>query len=388
MVAQRLLLFLALTILAGCQSHTPVITTDLNQYLRDDLFPNHHTLKLETMDEVFALSEEMKNFVNGHVLRKDTSVEQIRTLAKGIFDHADLSMVYQNDANTIASETFANGAANCLSLTIMTYALAQYADFGVSFQQVDVPELWVRRDGTSMLNRHINLKLFQKRGGTVIVVTKKDFTVDFNQVSGSKYFPKRVITKQRVMAMFYNNKGVDHLIDNDFEQAYAYFKKGMQYDPTLVDNYTNLGVLYRKLGYLQDAEKNYNFALKISPDDGTTLENLASLYRKTDRLHEADKIERDLRDKRRSNPYYHYLLGQQAFERNELADARGHFRRAITLYDKNHEFHFAMATTLYLLGEKEASQKYMSLAHRYSESKSDELRYQYKLDSYSQLDKR
>ena len=91
---------------------------------------------------------------------------------------------------------------------------------------------------------------------------------------------------------------------------------------------------------------------------------------------------------RRANPYYHFLLGEQAIEQRDLNKSESHFTQAIKLHSRNHEFYFAMARTMFLMGNNKASQRYMNLALRYSESESDELRYQYKLNSYSQLDKR
>ena len=187
--------------------------------------------------------------------------------------------------------------------------------------------------------------------------------------------------------MFYNNKGVDAFLANDRTTAYAYFKQGILTDPSLVDNYTILGLLYRRMGRNDWAEENYQVALKIYPDDGTTLENLAALYRMTNRVAEADRIKRDLRSRRYNNPYYHYLLGEEALEIHDLRLARKHFRQAISLQEKNHEFYFALAKTLYLLGEKDSSKHYMKLAKKYSDSKSEEIRYQYKLNTISQLDK-
>lgn len=375
---------LIIVVFSGCQQAVRG-PDSVSAYLHDELFPGHESVGIETMEQVFAIDDNMKAFVNQQVKVKDTQQEQIKTLARGIFEHSDIALLYQNDANTTAIETFANKAANCLSLTIMTYALADYAGFGVSFQQVNIPELWVRRDGASMLNRHINLKVYERPDNHVYLITRRDYTVDFNQLNGSRWFPERVIDKNRVLSMFYNNKGVDALLVGDQIRAYAYFKKGIITDPTLVDNYTNLGLLYRRNGKNDWAKANYLLSLKLAPDDGTTLENLASMYAETGRLSEANKIKRNLNKKRQENPYYHYLLGEEALDVHDLHMAKRHFREAISLQGRNHEFYFAMAKTLYLLGETESSQHYLKLAKKYSDSRPEELRYQMKLDSYSRL---
>ena len=377
-------LFIVL-LLTGCKQvyNEPVETAE---FLHDDLFPNYLSEPIETEAEVFAINDAMRDFVDREVMTENKPWQQINALTDGIFDRSGTMLLYQNDANTTAIETFANQTANCLSLTIMSYALAEYAGFKVDFQQVRTPELWIIREGTSILNRHINLRVSQRTEPNVYIFGAKDYIVDFNMQQGNKRHPKSVISKQRVLSMFYNNKGVDALIDKDYQRAYAYFKKGIKTDAYMVDNYTNLGLLYRLMGRNDYAENNYTIALKLEPNDGTTLENLAVLYRMTGRVHEADKIQRDLKKKRLSNPYYHYLLGEQALEDSDLLAARKHFRSAINLLSGNHEFYFAMARTLHLLGDKDGTQRFLYLAKKHSDSEPDQqLRYQQKLNSYSKL---
>lgn len=382
--------------LGACQSVAPKPQININQFLYDELFPDHFTYSVETADEIFNVSAEMKQFMDEHIMISHNPRERMRALAKGIFEHSEVSILYQNDANTVAAETFKNRMANCLSLTIMTYAMADYADIGVDFQEVEIPELWVLRDGTSMLNKHVNLKLYRKRQKSMITKDgekfivwdiSRNYTVDFDQQLAKKKFPKRVISKQRVLALFYNNNGVDALMDGNRSKAYVYFKKALQQDPSLMDTYSNLGVLYRRMGHNDKAEQNFDFALALSPGDFSVMENLAALYRVTDRVEQAMQITAELQRKRRDNPYYHYLLGQKALQQHDAQQAKKHFRRALKLLTGNHEFYFAMAQTEYLLGNQESSREYMDLAKKYSDSEADEERYQFKIDSLAQLTK-
>ena len=48
-------------------------------------------------------------------------------------------MLYRNSANTTANTTFNNRAANCLSLSIMTYALAEHVGLNATFYEVEIP---------------------------------------------------------------------------------------------------------------------------------------------------------------------------------------------------------------------------------------------------------
>ena len=65
----------------------------------------------------------------------------MEALIYGVFDRSKMNLLYRGDANTLASETFNNRAANCLSLSIMMYALATEAGFDVKFQEIMVPDI-------------------------------------------------------------------------------------------------------------------------------------------------------------------------------------------------------------------------------------------------------
>ena len=96
-------------------------------------------------------------------------------------------------------------------------------DTSPKFHEVLLYFLWVRRDGASLMNRHINLKVFEKPNNMVVVVTRHDYEIDFNVLERNRRFPKQTISRERVLSMYYNNKGVDALIDKDYNRAYAYF---------------------------------------------------------------------------------------------------------------------------------------------------------------------
>ncbi len=56
-----------------------------------------------------------------------------------------------------AAQAYHSKSANCMSLTIMAYAMATHAGMNVAFQEVDIPEYWVRNGKYSLLTGHVNL---------------------------------------------------------------------------------------------------------------------------------------------------------------------------------------------------------------------------------------
>ena len=375
----RIISLLASLLLAGCQS-TAVIQIDPTLSFHDDLFPDYQDFYIETAEEVFFIDQSMKNFVDEKINRNRDSDIQIKALSDAIFDRSDLNLLYKNDANTVAEETFSNRSANCLSLTIMTYALADYANFSVHFQQVDTPELWVRREGNNLLNRHVNLRLYKKTKSNIVLFKQTSYQLDFDRRAQSLRLPAKKIDKKRVLAMFYNNKAADALIKERYSQAYAYFRAALTLDPMFTEAWTNFGLLYRRTGHIKLAEESYLKALTINKNDLTTLENIAHIYSITDREDKAANIRRKILAQRTDNPFYYFMLGEIAFDKQDWNLAIKQYKKAIRLNKKQHHFYFALARAYFKNDDVEQSKKYMTLAKRYSPMKDLQILYQGKLD--------
>lgn len=181
---------ICLLFLAGCQatSSNSSAKIDPSPALHDEIFPGYEAVAIEPEAQVFAMGDAGKAFVDEKLYRVKKPAKRIKALISGIFDHADLNLLYENDANTIASETFENRAANCLSLTIMTYAMAEYAQLHVRFQQVVIPEFWVRRDGYSLLNGPTLIYVYIPDMSATLFLTE---TVAFNSIlTAAHYQPK------------------------------------------------------------------------------------------------------------------------------------------------------------------------------------------------------
>jgi len=373
-----------LFIIASC-STTPLPNIDSTAVFHDDLFPDYKDVAIESSEDVFSINETTKAFVDSNLNRNDDPYKRIKDLVYAIFDRTNLNLLYQNDANTVANETFNKGAANCLSLTIMSYAMAEYADLGVQFQQVETADVWTRRASTTVLNRHVNLKLFQKKDNKTIMYVIKSYQMDFDSQTNPLRMPAKKISKSKVLALFYNNKGAEALIKKHFTVAYAYFREALLTEPYLVEALTNLGVLYHRSDKNKYAENAYITALSINKSDTTVLENLAYLYSTTDRQKQADKILSRVIEDRKNNPFYHFHLGELEVENQNWEKAKKHYKKAISLNKKQHHFYFSLAKIYFLQGDIELSKKYMARAKKYTPTQEQQILYQYKLNLLSEM---
>ena len=371
-------------LLSGCQS-TQQAQLNIQPNFLDSEFAGYENVDIESEQEIFELSSEARRFVSNLQHLKDKS-GKIENLVNAIFGRSDFNMIYDNSANTTASETFANRAANCLSLSIMTYSLAREAGLGVSFREIDIPEYWTRKDGYSLINGHINLRIKELDDhASRIFVDNRTMVVDFDPFSPKKFFPSKSASKARVLAMFYNNKGADALVKANYLTAYSYIRQAVNTDITFQDAWTNLGILYRMTGHYNDAEQTYKQALKLNEENLTIWENLAILHEHQGRLELAKNIGETVIRKRLSNPHYHYILGEQELESGNYQMALNHYKKAISLDESHHEFYFGIAKAHAFLGNTKAALRFLKRAKRNTNIDDLKDRYQNKMDLFAKL---
>ncbi|MCC2616385.1 tetratricopeptide repeat protein [Aestuariibacter halophilus] len=375
---------LALVWLAGCASTRQEFTVSPSTLLNDAAFSGYERVNIESEADVFGLDAEAKAFVAKAINPMHDPTEQMEDLVEAIFDRADLNLLYMGAANTTATQTFHNQAANCLSLSIMTYALAKEAGFAVKFQDIEIPEYWTRRDGFSLLNGHINLRLMPQHIGNVINLLETGYEVDFDPQAPRQHFPKRLVGRDTVLAMFYNNKGADALVNEDYKRAYAYFRAAALTKPTFDSVWVNLAILYRMTEHYGLSEKAYEVALKLDPENLTAMENLAFLYANTGRQQQAEELEAVVERRRVNNPFYHFILGEQAFDEGQLDEALSHYRDALRLDKSRHEIYFGLAKTYFQMGDISRSARYFKQASMKAFTAEDRHRYNGKLDLLTQ----
>lgn len=380
---QITLLFLFLPLLFACQSNNSYQTSTHKEplYLDHQFINPSSSFKLETEDEIFMLDDEMIYMVE-HSINTTKNVEKKATkLLKHIFSKDNIALSYASNANLTARETFHSQEANCMSLTIMAYALAKRANLSVNFQQVDVPEYWIRNGRFSLLTGHVNLLVDTNSAlNNRIIYGRDKIQIDFDPYAVKQNFARRVITKNRVVAMFYNNKGGQAVVKHKYDIAYQYFKAATLTDKSFSPAWGNLAVLYRLNGNISEAEKAYRYAISIDHNNLTSLTNLAILLRSQQKYMEAEKIESTLIQKRIENPYYHALLADEAFYKGNYTQALKHYKKALRLNNKIHEVYFGIAKVYYQMDRLDDAESAMKRALSLNKAKSTEHQYIAKLN--------
>jgi len=385
---QFIVISLSLLLLCSCQSLTNAYRQNIlntNELYLDNAFPKAQAINVETEEDIFAIDEDMLNMVN-YVLKPERDQErQARLLLEYIFSSNHIALSYAQDANVTAIDAFHGKTANCMSLTIMAYALAEEAGLKLKFQDIKVPEYWLRKGTHQLLMGHVNLLVIKRKAHTNQNVWSNEILqIDFDPGAAKDHFARKIVSKKTIVAMFYNNKAAEAIVRLEYDTAYAYLKAATQIDPLFSSAWGNLGVLYKVNHHHNLAINAYKYALELSPNDLTSLENLALLFKKLGNTKEADEIKQRLHAKRLTNPHYHALLSNEALYNGEHNLAIKHLKKAISLESKYHEFYYNLAK-LYLKTEQlNLAKSSMKKALKYNKNISIERKYNKKLNFLNQ----
>jgi len=367
----------------GCQTTNNSQTSfAINSALyNDEQYEAYKSFIIETEEDVFSIDQAMLTMVETQLLPERDIRRRARKLLMHLFAKENLALAYQSTANLTAIDSYHNQKANCMSLTIMAFALAKAAKLNVKFQEVKIPEYWVRNGQYNMLTGHVNLVVTEPKDVSKMVIFGNDIIeIDFDPFVVKKSFPKKIAKKSTVLAMFYNNKGAQALVKHNFDLAYAYFKQATLIEPSFSSAWGNLGILYKMNGNLALAENVYRYAVTIDKDNLTALTNLTLLLKEQGAMSEVKLIEHQLHKKRINNPYYHALLADEAFFNSKNQLALKHYKKAIKLDDTIHEFYFGLARVYYQINDMVRAKSAIKKAIVFNKVNSTEQKYIAKLN--------
>ena len=349
----------------------------------DEHFATNATL--ETDEQIFAISPAMKEYVKVRLDPLISTKAKTRRLISDLFSQTQLDISYQHNANYYPVETFETRVANCMSLTLLSYVLAKEAGLNTRFMNVNVEENWNVFNGITQLNGHVNLEITPAYQPGVIYPLSPNYIIDFLPMLNTKIKSKKPLNKSQIIALFYNNKGADALASGKTDLAYQYFKEATILAPNLASLWGNLASFYRRNGYQDQAETLYKHAINLDSSNLTVKENLALLYKLSDRPTLAIALNRQVKEKRKRNPYYHAMRAEEALFHNDPNAALKLFKKAIKLNSREHSFYFGLARAAIMREEYDRAERFLIKARRLAALNSEKRRYDSKISALSNL---
>ena len=364
---------MALVACAGAPTAPPV---DPSMLLRDDAFAR--PAQVIDANEVFAIDDSMRDY-----LRRNWSLMRREGRPKGLVDalytRGELKLEYDASYTRNASQAFAARAGNCLSLVVMTAALAKELGLDVEYHSAYADETWSRSGTLLLRSGHINITLGRRMIDRGRGEENRNWTIDFLPQGELRGLRTERLSEATVVSMFMNNRAAEALAREAYAEAYWWAREGLIADPSFVGVQNTLGVVYQRSGRPAEAERVYRAVLQRHPNQTQALHNMVQLLEQQGRHAEARPVAARLAALEPEPPYHWFVQGQLALRRGDARTARDFFAREVGRADYSSEFHYWLALAQYQLGEIEAAQRSLEKAASLSTSRGERDLYAAKL---------
>ncbi|MQP77653.1 tetratricopeptide repeat protein [Stenotrophomonas sp. MYb238] len=332
-----------------------------------------------TPEQVMAVPPELRQQLQERVIDATNAPEQrLQRIVDLVFKPDGLGLQYDTTATLTVAETWEQHRANCLSFTLLFVALAREAGLEARIQEVGQVVTWYQEQGVIYNAGHVNVGLR---------VAGRHGTLDLDQNVLYDRRGPRVISDQRALAHYYNNRGAELMATHDAE-AMEYLRTALRMDPAFAPAWNNLGVLERRRGDARAAALAFDNALRAHPALLSALSNATSMYRQLGDTRRAAQLGERLQRARDRDPFYQFMQGVEAERRGDYAQATAAYRHAIRLYGNAHQFHFGLARAYFLQGENQRAMREMARARELGGTDQVRAVYQAKLDSLHRINAR
>lgn len=374
----RLALFSLLSmLLVACAS--PKLKLHAEHLLHDQLFSA--PANAVSTEQVFALNSAMKEYLHGTIARQLRERGPQLGLFEALRNQASLKIEYDSAMTKNASQAFETRSGNCLSLVIMTSALAKELGLNVQYQEVMTQESWSRSGNFHFSSGHVNIVLGRRFSyWNAGYHTAESMIIDFLPPEDIRSQHARLIDEATILAMYLNNRAAELLASQQINEAYWFARAAIKQDPGFLNAYNTLGVIYLHHNMLAQAEQVFSEVLAREAKNTSAMHNLVNVLYKQGRQSEADQWHAKLEKLQPLPPFHFFNLGKAAMEKGDFVLAKTMFSKELERDPYYHEFHFWLALAHFRLGEFKPADEHLSLARDNSNSRQSHELYSAKLD--------
>lgn len=283
-----------------------------------------------------------------------------------------------------AAETIAHRRGNCMSLALVTTALADAGGVDIGWQLANTDPVYSSEGAVIYSANHIQSRLYEPRLGSTghAFSLGRDYLLLDYFVDG---LPEHgtPLARHQMLALVYQNLGVETLAEGELDRAFWLLREGVAHDPANANLYNALGVIHRRAGDAETAESLFRFALSAFGDRLIVLRNYRELLLAAGRESEAGLLQQRMLKLPDPDPYPMIQLGDEAHRAGDPGTALAYYRKANKVAPYLHEIHFRMARVHFELGQRARGEQQLEKARRKAWAESDKQRYQAKLQALS-----
>lgn len=277
-----------------------------------------------------------------------------------------------------ASEAFANKQGNCMSLTVLSSAIANLAGVDYKYRHIHSMPIFSKQNNVELVSSHVNMTLLDRQ----IDRETGDLSLGFITID---YFPESShikasrVTKNEVAIMYWHNLASEALLNNDVDLAFAYTLEANKLNPLHSETLNLLAILYNRKGHEELAYEVYDFMDRHKLATFTAVDNFAALLRQRHDYERANNLSDSIKSITESNPYTWINRGKAHFEEGRLTLASKYFTKATEKANYIHEPYLYLAQIYVQQRRIKAAREALEKAHSLAYLPEDEKRYKAKL---------
>ena len=296
------------------------------------------------VSDVFAVSDAMRHFLRVEIAGELRREGRTHGLVDALLRRDGLHLEYDAALTRNAAEAFSERKGNCLSLVIMTAALAKELGLGVHYQQVDIDTSWSRTGDLAFRSTHVNVDL----GRRILdpwsgYDPSSNLTIDFVPASDIWGVRTRELPERTIVAMYLNNRAAENLARGAVDEAYWWAREAIRQAADYTSAYNTLAVVYLRHGDYAPAERVLRALVARDAGDVTALSNLAIVLEREHRDAESAQLRARLAKLEPLPPFHYFLQGMAALKRGDDELARALFQKEVDRADACGECHFWLA---------------------------------------------
>jgi len=346
---------------------------------------NTDEIELIPAETIFALSKKQQNeFLTYYHQQLNLDIKPHQALAN-FLDTRLGNFTYYGET-FIAEKSMRLNKGNCMSLAILTAALAKTVAIEVSYREVKTLPVFEKHDNIILSSSHVQALVYDPT-----FVPNKDFFYFNKPAIVIDYFPvntnwaSKAVMKNSLLSMYYINIAAQFMIEGNLNAAFSNADLAYQYD-NKSSNITNLlAVLHRRNGDIKTAEKFYLRAIKQDKNNLNTLQNYAVFLNSQQRYEELLLIENKIDNLYDPNPYTWLEQAYIAKSENKLRKAEEYFEKVIAMAPYVHQAYVGLAQIYYLSGKKNKAIITLKSGIEWTYKEDDRQRYKSKLYSLTMI---
>ncbi|WP_286270410.1 tetratricopeptide repeat protein [Thalassotalea hakodatensis] len=303
----------------------------INKVVSVDLLPPDNDKSLPNLplseSNIFSLSKSQEDHFLTYLARyKANEIGSNEAIKKYLEEELPR---FDYDLFTYSAEkTYALRKGNCMSLGILTTALAKLANVDFSFRLMLSNPVYDDAGGIITSARHVKTLLFEsakdtEEGESVspppLIGFRDAIVVDY--FATREAFNGLYIGYNDFLSLYYQNAASEALQLGEVEVAYNYAYKGYQVEPKSLSGLNILAVISNKMGFKKQAENIYRAVITFDNTNYIALKNYSILLKQQHRWREYKVLQQRYISANDPNPFL--LIAEakeaEANERYELS---------------------------------------------------------------------